>query len=191
MVVDMKMQTYILIAGAWHNSWYWNSVKEKLEAEGHKVIAVNLPGYGNNMTPSVDQNLESYARYVASIMEQQSERVILVGHSMAGAIICQVAEYKPEKIKKMVVVCGFLLNDGESTNGLKDGYKPADWIKMVDFGVVTLSPNKKVSYINPKVARKKFYGDMDDEQADRTVLHLGRNLFNLPEAGKSENIAKF
>lgn len=143
-----------------------------MELEGHKVIAVDLPGHGNNKMPLNQQNLESYARFVADIIEGQPKPVILVGHSMAGAVACQVAEYKPEKIKNLVVLCGFLLNDGESINGLKDGIKPTDWTKIAEMGLGKLSPDKKISYINPEMARKNCYGDMSAEQASLAVAHL-------------------
>lgn len=100
LVTKCAAQTYILIAGAWHNGWFWTGVKEILESEGHKVMAVDLPGHGNDTACLDDQNLESYSRSIANIMEQQLGQVILVGHSMAGAVVCQASEYKPEKVKK-------------------------------------------------------------------------------------------
>lgn len=167
-----KPQIYLLIAGAWHTGWFWNAVKETLVGEGHRVIAVDLPGHGNNKLPLNEQNLESYARFVADIIDEQPEAVILVGHSMAGAVACQTAEYKAEKIKKLVILCGFLLNDGESINGLKDGIKPTDWRKIVEMRLGKLSSDKKISYIDPEIAKKNFYGNMTDEQATLAVEHL-------------------
>ena len=166
-------QTFILIPGAWLSGWFWKPVKERLEAEGHRVLAVDLPGHGNNNTPLNNQNLESYARYVATILDQESNQVILVGHSLGGAISCQAAEYNPTKIKKLVVLCGFLLNDGESVNGLRDGINPRNWLKMAESGLVTLSPDNKISYWNPQTVPKTLCGNMNKEAAKKVIQHLG------------------
>ena len=47
--------------------------------------------------------------------------MILVGHSMAGAVISQAAENRPAKVRVLVYVCAYLLRDGES---LRDAARP-------------------------------------------------------------------
>lgn len=163
---------YLLIAGAWSCGWFWNSVKEKLELAGHRVLAIDLPGHGDNQLPLEKQDLSTYACYVAGIVAQQSKPVILVGHSMAGGVVCQVAEYQPNKIERLVILCGFLLNDGESINGLHDGIKPTDWTEINHIGLGTLSADQKITYIHPEVARRKFFGTMSDDESELAIEHL-------------------
>lgn len=170
--MSKKEEVYLLIAGAWHNGWYWQNVQTELEANGHKVMAVDLPGHGQNNMPLAEQNLESYAQYVLGIIAKQTKPVILVGHSMAGAVACQAAEYIPEKVSKLVVLCGFLLQDGESVNGLNNGIRPADWRKIGEIGLGNLSPDQKVTYINEAAARKNFYGDLPEGEAILAAAHL-------------------
>ncbi|WP_005037264.1 alpha/beta fold hydrolase [Holophaga foetida] len=166
-------QTYVLIPGAWHSGWFWNRVKPLLEAKGNKVITVDLPGHGDNAIPISGQNIDSYAEFVSKLIDEQSEPVILVGHSMAGAVVCRTSEINPKKVKKMVVLCGFLLQNGQSMNGMTDGLQPTDWMKLSDIGFVSLSRDQKVSFVNPKIARSIFYGSLTDEQAGIAILHLG------------------
>ena len=40
------MATFILIHGAWHGGWSFELIQPMLEAEGHTVIAPDLPGMG-------------------------------------------------------------------------------------------------------------------------------------------------
>jgi pimeloyl-ACP methyl ester carboxylesterase len=107
------MSTYVLIHGAWHGSWCWDKVVPLLEKEGHNVITPDLPGHGNDKSPIPEISLQAYANRVCEVVDAQSEAVILVGHSMGGIVITQAAEYRPEKIKKLVFLAAFLLKSGE------------------------------------------------------------------------------
>ncbi len=107
------MSNYVLIHGAWHGAWCWDKVVPLLEKEGHKVEAPDLPGHGNDKTPIPEISLQAYADRVCEILDAQSEPVILVGHSMGGVVITQAAENRPEKIKKLVYLTAFLLQNGE------------------------------------------------------------------------------
>jgi pimeloyl-ACP methyl ester carboxylesterase len=108
------MSTYVLIHGAWHGSWCWDSVVSLLKKEGHTVKVPNLPGHGGDKTPITELSLQAYTDCVCHILDAQSEPVILVGHSMGGVVITQAAEFRPEKIKILVYLAAFLPQNGES-----------------------------------------------------------------------------
>src|ERR1044072_4976123 len=42
---------YVLVHGGWHNQSTWNRVVPILEAEGHMVLTLDLPGAGANTVP--------------------------------------------------------------------------------------------------------------------------------------------
>ncbi|MGW6194323.1 alpha/beta fold hydrolase [Bacillus cereus] len=115
------MSTYVLVHGAWQGEWAWEFVKPQLEAFGHTVITLDLPGSGKDITPSQNITLDSYVNAVTDAIKQQNENVILVGHSMGGIVITQTAEYVPNKIDKLVYLCAFLPQNGESLGSKLDG----------------------------------------------------------------------
>src|SRR5207253_7802010 len=92
-----------------------------LEAEGHSVTAVDLPGHGDDTTPLVGLTQAEYGRRVADAVEAAGEPVILAGHSMGGMAITQAAEYVPDKIAALVYVCAFLPGPDASLLALADG----------------------------------------------------------------------
>lgn len=105
---------YLLIHGSWHGAWCWEKVKPLLEAAGHQVLAPDLPGHGKDKTPLEGITLQSYIDCIATCLKTLDEPAIVVGHSMAGIVISQVAEYFPEKIKALVYIAGFMPQNGES-----------------------------------------------------------------------------
>ena len=106
--------TYILVHGAWHGSWCWRYVKPLLEEVGHTVFAPDLPGHGQDHTPLADVTFEGYVKCIVAFVERAETPVILLGHSMGGMVISQVAEECPNKIARLVYLTAFLPRHGES-----------------------------------------------------------------------------
>ncbi len=102
------MNTYILVHGAWHGSWCWENVAKQLIAQGHTVYTPDLPGHFNNPCDFHQVTLQLYVKAVQEILRKTDCKVILVGHSMAGVVISQVAENYPEKIACLVYISGFI-----------------------------------------------------------------------------------
>ncbi len=122
------METFVFVHGAWSGAWAWRHVTEYLGRMGHQVIAVDLPGHGEDHADIAQQTAESYAQRVIEVIESLDVQVILVGNSMGGSVISRVAEAIPIRIKKLVYVAAFLLRDGESGNGTDgSGIQPVDW----------------------------------------------------------------
>ena len=108
------MSTFVLVHGAWHGSWCWKKVVPLLEEAGHEVVTLDLPGHGDDGTPVSEVTLVTYAERVCDVLDEQSELVVLVGHSMGGLVISEAAERRPEKIKLLVYLTGFLLANGKT-----------------------------------------------------------------------------
>jgi pimeloyl-ACP methyl ester carboxylesterase len=105
--------TIVLVHGAWADATAWQAVTPLLKAQGYEVIAVNLPGHGNDATSFANISLKSYVDVVKNAIGDR-KNVILVGHSMAGLVISQVAEEIPGQIKELVYLAAYLPQNGES-----------------------------------------------------------------------------
>jgi pimeloyl-ACP methyl ester carboxylesterase len=107
-------KTYILIHGAWHGKWCWKYITPILEKYGHDVIAIDLPGHGENQRNFRKISLESYINAIYDIIKLYNKKIILIGHSMAGVIISQIAEYLPDHIEELIYITAFI-PDNNST----------------------------------------------------------------------------
>ena len=43
------MTDYVLVHGAWHGSWCWKRVRQRLTAKGHQVFTPTLTGLGERV----------------------------------------------------------------------------------------------------------------------------------------------
>lgn len=152
------MSTYVLIHGAYHGGWCWDKVVPLLEAAGHKVVAPDLPGHGKDKTPISEITLDAYANRACEVIQQQSEPVILVGHSMGGRVITQAAEYCPDGIETLVYLTASLLKNGEWESPGPAG---------MGSKIAITSEDKTYRTADPNGVKQCFYGDCSDEDIER------------------------
>jgi len=108
------VRTYVLVPGSWHGAWCWYKIVPLLKRAGVKVISLDLLGHGRDRTPISEITLDGYADSVCRVLDRESEAVVLVGHSRGGIVISQVAEKRPEKVKRLVYLAAYLIQDGQA-----------------------------------------------------------------------------
>jgi pimeloyl-ACP methyl ester carboxylesterase len=89
-----------------------------LEARGHRAVAIDLPGHGNDRTPFYRITLGRYAAAICRAASALGERVVAVGHSMGGFAISRAAASSPELFSSLVYLAAFVPSPGESMLGL-------------------------------------------------------------------------
>ncbi len=118
------MAIFVMIHGAWHGGWCFEPLRPLLEAKGHSLIAPDLPGMGGSDAELAAVTLSGWADFGADIVRNQSEPVILCGHSRGGIVISEVAERVPERVKSLVYICAMMLPDGMSRAGWREHGQP-------------------------------------------------------------------
>lgn len=110
----MSSTTFVLVHGAWHSGACWARVTALLSAQGFTVHAPDLPGHGKDPLPLTRVTLKAYVNSLLDLLDSIAGKAILVGHSMAGIVISEVAAQRPDKVARLVYVCAYLPRDGES-----------------------------------------------------------------------------
>lgn len=110
---NKNSSTIVLVHGAWSDATAWHAVTPLLQAQGREVIVVNLPGHGTDTTSFANITFQSYVDVVRKAIGNR-KNVTLVGHSMAGLVISQVAEEIPGQIKELVYLAACLPQNGQS-----------------------------------------------------------------------------
>ncbi|MGO4185691.1 alpha/beta fold hydrolase [Paenibacillus sp. MCAF9] len=104
--------TFVLVHGSWADASFWNGIGYELTSMGHTVFAPEYPGHGADPNKNVTHEMISHS-VAASIASRNLQQIILVGHSFGGSVIQKVAELIPERIRRLVFLDAFVLNDGE------------------------------------------------------------------------------
>ena len=139
-----------------------------LEAAGHRVEAPDLPGHGADPTPFSELSMEAYGAFVAESAGGAAEPIVLVGHSMAGAVISWAAEHVPQSIRRLVYLTAYMPRSGESLASLARRDTEAE----------TRSERVEIDgtkcFIIPKdAARHAFYQDADNPTFDMAFDRIG------------------
>jgi pimeloyl-ACP methyl ester carboxylesterase len=111
---DQYSKTFVLVHGAFQAPYAWQYVKSDLEAAGQKVIVVELPGHGQDQTDPKSITIKSYRDKVVAAITAVNGPIVLVGHSLGGAIITAVADSLPNRIDRLVYLAGFVPQNSQS-----------------------------------------------------------------------------
>ena len=89
------------LSGCWQN-WLENIPHF---ARSHRVIAVDLPGFGDSPMPREKISINGYAGTVDALLHQLGiERAVIVGNSMGGFIGAELAIEYSTRVDKLVLV---------------------------------------------------------------------------------------
>lgn len=195
-------RAFILIHGAWHDHHCWQSLVSLLEAAGHPVRAIDLPGAGaaaprpacydapgddrSGMTrePSPNAGVTQAQRTEAVIAEVRAmaantgERPLLVGHSLGGLTVSAVAETVPQEIGAAVYLTAMMLPPGMAS--IEVGAHPASAGSLT--GSLILGDARLIGArrLDPRATdpayrervRQTFYGDLTDAAFHAALAHL-------------------
>jgi pimeloyl-ACP methyl ester carboxylesterase len=149
------MARFVLIHGAWHGAWCWSQVLQVLRDEGHQAVAPDLPGHGADQTPPAEVTLQSYTDRVCKVLDAQGEGVILVGHSMGGAVVSQAAEYRSAAIGGLAYLAAVIPASGEI-------FAQAPGSPAIQECIVPSEDGTSAAF-RPEAAEKIFYADCSSE----------------------------
>lgn len=127
-----RYPTYVLVHGAWADESAWGFVRNQLAIHAN-VAVVNLPAHGADNKYGAGVGLADYVKTVSDVINLQPGKVILVGHSMAGMIISQVAENMPDKIDKLIYVAAYLPKNGEDATSITNKFLNNQPIEAFEF----------------------------------------------------------
>ena len=107
---------FVLVHGTGHGGWCWKFVREILEQQGHRVYTPTLTGCGERahlLHPDI--GLETHIMdIVNTLVWEELENVVLVGHSYGGLVISGVADREKARMRHLVYLDAIVPRDGES-----------------------------------------------------------------------------
>jgi pimeloyl-ACP methyl ester carboxylesterase len=183
------MATFILIHGAWHGGWSFDLIKPMLEAEGHQVIAPDLPGMGGSDAELAQVTLADWAEFTADLCRKSAQPVILAGHSRGGLVLSETAERAPHEIAALAYICAMMLPSGMSREQWRGKAEPNPAFRAIvqpmENGVATMIDRKRAAPIfaqlsPPQLVEQAFDRLMaEPDQPRLTALHLTAERYGI------------
>lgn len=159
------MSNLLLIHGAWGGAWEFEETIAGLKRQGHQAYAVDLPGHGESNEPISEVTMAAYVQRVVEAADAIDGKIVLVGHSLGGAIITQVAERIPHKIERLVFVAAILPRNGQTSMELMSSDEDGGLLPRLVF-----SDDESYATVDDETVKAVLLNDV--EEPDRLAAFL-------------------
>ncbi|MCU0615968.1 MAG: alpha/beta fold hydrolase [Gemmatimonadaceae bacterium] len=94
----------VLVHGAFTSSHLWREVIPRLP-DGHRVLVLDLLGHGRSDLPAdAAYDVAAHGARLRTLLDVLGvEPACLVGHGLGAAIVCDVAQRAPERVRHLVL----------------------------------------------------------------------------------------
>jgi pimeloyl-ACP methyl ester carboxylesterase len=161
------MARFVLVHGAFAGSWIWERLTTRLQAAGHLVQAFDLPGLGDDYTPTAEVTLDSCAARLCDVLASNPQPALVVGNSMGGVIATEGAARCPERVAALVYVAAFVPQDGQSLLDLTKLPEGADDQVQAN---ITIEGEPPVAVMPAAASRQALYGSCAQEVAEWAIV---------------------
>jgi len=141
------VRNIVLVHGGFVDGSGWQGVYRALKKDGYTVTIVQNP------TISLADDVAVTKRALAA----QSGPVVLVGHSYGGVVITEAGN--DPRVSRLVYICAFAPDKGESVNALIKDPKPGDPVPPI------LPPQDGFLFLDRAKFRASFAGDVNADEA--------------------------
>jgi len=104
-VIDLGEGDPILFVHGLSGSWPNWLEQLPVFARGHRVVAMDLPGFGHSPMPREPITISAYARLLDGLCEAlEISAATVVGNSMGGFVSAELAIAFPQRVERLVLV---------------------------------------------------------------------------------------
>ena len=154
----------------------YRGVVERIAAQGCRVIAPSMPGFGGTGDlPDSQFSLTGYGQWVADLLEalEVDEPAVVVGHSFGGGVAIRLAHDHPQRVRSLVLVNSIGGSSWRSGNVLRSIAERPLW----DWGLHFPSdvwPLRQATRVLPVIAEDLLPNLLRSPRAMVKVANLAR-----------------
>ncbi|GAA3994519.1 alpha/beta fold hydrolase [Mucilaginibacter dorajii] len=187
-----KSDTTLLFVHGWCINKSYFTDQSTYFGKRYRVVTIDLPGYGQSGKNRASWTVNDFGKDVAAVVTQLNlKNVILIGHSMAGAIIVQAKIDVPGKVIGLVGIDNF-----KDYNAAQDTAKPdpefAKVITMLKKNFKTVATGFFNQYLFYKttdtLVRKRILNDVTHADSAIAIASMEDNSFKTGPKLKAANM---
>jgi len=111
-----KKKNILFIHGLGSSSDRWSDIPDALSRYFHPIVAVDLPGFGGSDKPvTIEYTIDYFSQFIRDVIackqiwrnddsNDDSNKTIIIGHSLGGYIAAKVAIEDQDLIEKLVLI---------------------------------------------------------------------------------------
>jgi pimeloyl-ACP methyl ester carboxylesterase len=139
----------VLVHGHPFNRSMWSPQRERLSRE-FRVIALDLPGYGDSPPRSEVMTMRAFAEVVLELLDHlEIERAVIVGLSMGGLVAMELGLAHPERVHGVVLAA----TTAEPVANGEVEQRSAKAALALDRGMVPLAGEMIADLLGPRASR--------------------------------------
>lgn len=169
------MTDFALLHGGGQGSWVWDAVVPLLHAAGARVLALDVPGCGTKRGREVSEidSAAVAAELVEDCRAAGFDDVVLVGHSLAGAILPRMTAIDPGRFSRLVYLSCSAPPPGVSFRGQMGQGLHGEHPDEVGWPVDPAKQSSDERY------RLMFCNDMSHDDATVFLAKMGQDIWPM------------
>ena len=113
-------RSIVMLHGWRSDSSVWMSLMQALDDGETRMIAPDLPGFGNSEPPIRPEGVAGYREIIEHVMDRLSlHGAVVLGHSFGGSIAATLAAVRPELVSRLVLIDSAGIREDTSDKRLK------------------------------------------------------------------------
>lgn len=185
-------QVVVLVHGFSTPLFVWEPTFKRLVASGFRVLRLDLFGRGYSDRPDTTYDLSLYRRQILGLLEALEVKgpVSLVGLSMGGAVVSDIASRYPEKIRSLALIApAGVPTQNNRLMGVAKWPFVGEWLmRILSVNVVVRGASRSYSTRTPSEA---FYRGLREQMVYRGYRRaLLSSLRHVPLQSMKETYTK-
>lgn len=168
------MADFVFIHGGFHGAWCWELLINELKMRGARGFACDLPGHAKDATPRRQVTRQAYLSAVSEFICSLSlDRFTLVGHSLAGIVLPDIASAFSTQVREVVYIAALVLKPGERAIDLIPENRRPSYYEIAN------SSEDYSLWIEFEQAKRLFLGDFEESEAREIYKQLTPQPFQV------------
>jgi pimeloyl-ACP methyl ester carboxylesterase len=127
-VIDLGAGPPLLFVHGLSGRWA-NWLEQLSTLDGHRLLALDLPGFGHSPMPAGEISIDGYARLLERLLDElEIESATVIGNSMGGLIAAALALASPRRVERLALVSPA----GVSTHGYRGAARGASALRRLE-----------------------------------------------------------